>query len=55
MMVVDTRSGQFIFLWHGDSEISLFAFAVDREKTSAWHSRETGTQGKDTGWLIHRA
>ena len=32
MMVVDTRSGQFIFLWHGDSEISLFAFAVDREE-----------------------
>jgi hypothetical protein len=32
MMVLDFRSGQFIFLWHGDSEISLFAFAVDSEK-----------------------
>jgi hypothetical protein len=34
MVVLHFRSGQFIFIWHGDSEISLFAFAVDSEKDS---------------------
>jgi hypothetical protein len=34
MVVLHFPSGQFIFIWHGDSEISLFAFAVDSEKGS---------------------
>jgi hypothetical protein len=34
MVVLHFRSGQFIFIWHGDGEISLFAFAVDSGKDS---------------------